>query len=245
MSEAESPTAKVKPGQRVLITLRTMIASGELASGTRIAEIPTAEALGVSRMPVRLAFRLLEQEGLLVRNGVRGYAVRGFSRDDIIGAIEVRGVLEGLAARQLAQKGLSKPVQKTLLTCLSTGDSIFAKQYLSETDLEAYHAFNQRFHQAIVVGSGNTAIASALSRNNSLPFASATAMALDQTHLDQEFQRLAKAHQQHHGVYQALVESRAEDAFRLMEEHAKITLENGMLGMKGETESPSAPSPTE
>ena len=59
------------PGQRVLALLRQMIAEGSLAAGERIAEIPTAERLGGSRMPVRMAFRVLEQEGLLIRHGAR------------------------------------------------------------------------------------------------------------------------------------------------------------------------------
>lgn len=54
-------------GQQVLLKLRKMIISGELEGGARIAEIPTAELLGVSRQPVRIAFRLLEQEGLLIK----------------------------------------------------------------------------------------------------------------------------------------------------------------------------------
>ena len=51
-------------GQQVLIKLRKMIIDGELEGGTRVAEIPTAELLGVSRQPVRMAFRLLEQEAI-------------------------------------------------------------------------------------------------------------------------------------------------------------------------------------
>lgn len=51
-----------KPGQMVLVALRKMIASGELAADERLMEIPTADRFGVSRMPVRIAFRMLEQE---------------------------------------------------------------------------------------------------------------------------------------------------------------------------------------
>lgn len=68
-------------------------------------ETPTAQRFGVSRMPVRMAFRTLEQEGLLVPFGGRGYQVRSVSPSDIAGAVEVRGVLEGLAARQTAEQG--------------------------------------------------------------------------------------------------------------------------------------------
>ncbi|EPM69031.1 transcriptional regulator VanR, partial [Pseudomonas syringae pv. actinidiae ICMP 18886] len=65
-----------KPGQTILVALRKMIASGELAAGERLMEVPTAELFGVSRMPVRMAFRTLEQEGLLVPFGGRGFQVR-------------------------------------------------------------------------------------------------------------------------------------------------------------------------
>ena len=90
-------------GQQVLIKLRKMIIAGELEGGSRIAEIPTAEMLGVSRQPVRMAFRLLEQEGLLIKNPTRGYIVREISDDLIQDALQVRGVLEGLAAKTLAE----------------------------------------------------------------------------------------------------------------------------------------------
>ena len=75
-----------KPGQTVLVALRRMIASGELAGGERLMEIPTAELFGVSRMPVRMAFRVLEQEGLLIRHGARGYAVRQLSEEEQVRA---------------------------------------------------------------------------------------------------------------------------------------------------------------
>ena len=139
-----------KPGQMVLVALRKMIASGELAAGERLMEIPTADRFGVSRMPVRMAFLTLEQEGLLVRHGGRGYQVRSVSADDIAGAVEVRGVLEGLAARQSAERGLSEQARAALHECLVQGDALFDKGYVTEEDLEAFHDLNMRFHQVIV-----------------------------------------------------------------------------------------------
>ena len=79
-------------GQQVLIKLRKMIISGEFEGGMRIAEIPTAELLGVSRQPIRTAFSLLEQEGLLIKNPTRGYTVRKISGKLVHDALEVRGV---------------------------------------------------------------------------------------------------------------------------------------------------------
>lgn len=213
-----------KPGQMVLVALRKMIASGELAAGARLMEVPTAALFGVSRMPVRMAFRTLEQEGLLVRFGGRGFQVRSVSDEDIAGAVEVRGVLEGLAARQAAERGLSPQACEALRQCLIEGDQLFDKGYVSEEDLEAYHDLNMRFHQVIVEASHNPAIADALARNDHLPFASVTALAVDRHDLAREYRRFNFAHMQHHAVFDALVNGQGARAEAIMREHANATL---------------------
>jgi len=213
-----------KPGQLVLVALRKMIASGELAAGERLMEIPTAERFGVSRMPVRIAFRTLEQEGLLVRHGGRGFQVRALSADDIANAVEVRGVLEGLAARQSAERGLSEQAHAALLECLEQGDALFAKGYVTEQDLEVYHDLNMRFHQVIVASSGNAAIAEALARNDHRPFASVSALAIDRQAMTREYRRFNFAHMQHHAVFDALSSRQGARAEAIMREHANATL---------------------
>lgn len=213
-----------KPGQTVLVALRKMIASGELAAGERLMEIPTAERFGVSRMPVRMAFRTLEQEGLLVRFGGRGFQVRSVSPDDIAGAVEVRGVLEGLAARQAAERGLSSEALASLELCLVQGDQLFEKGHVTVEDLEVYHDLNMRFHQVIVEGSHNPAIADALARNDHLPFASVTALAVDCNDMVREYRRFNYAHMQHHSVFDALVNRQGARAEAIMREHANATL---------------------
>ncbi|WP_448724323.1 GntR family transcriptional regulator [Pseudomonas farris] len=213
-----------KPGQTVLVALRKMIASGELAAGERLMEIPTAQLFGVSRMPVRMAFRTLEQEGLLVRFGGRGFQVRSVSPDDIAGAVEVRGVLEGLAARQTAERGLSDEARATLEQCLMQGDQLFDKGFVTIEDLELYHDLNMRFHEVIVEGSHNPAIADALARNDHLPFASVTALAVDRNDMVREYRRFNYAHMQHHSVFDALVNRQGARAEAIMREHANATL---------------------
>ncbi|MDY0934746.1 GntR family transcriptional regulator [Pseudomonas viridiflava] len=213
-----------KPGQTVLVSLRKMIASGELAAGERLMEVPTAERFGVSRMPVRMAFRTLEQEGLLVPFGGRGFQVRSISPHEIAGAVEVRGVLEGLAARQMAEIGVSQEARDELETCLVQGDALFAKGFVTEDDLEVYHDLNMRLHRVIVEGSGNPAIADALARNDHLPFASVTALAVDRNDLVREFRRFNFAHMQHHAVVDALINGQSARAESIMREHANATL---------------------
>lgn len=192
-----------KPGQMVLVALRKMIASGELAAGERLMEVPTAELFGVSRMPVRMAFRTLEQEGLLVRFGGRGF--RCARSAPMISLARSRyAAYWRLAARQAAERGLSAPARAALQQCLVDGDQLFDKGFVTEEDLQAYHDLNMRFHQVIIEASNNPAIADALARNDHLPFASVTALAVDRHDLAREYRRFNFAHMQHHAVFDAL-----------------------------------------
>lgn len=213
-----------KPGTQVLVALRQQIASGALPGGTRLAEIPTAQALGVSRMPVRMALRVLEQEGLLVKAGARGYTVRSVTLDDIVAAVEVRGVLEGLAALRAAERGLSPATDGLLRACLAQGDALFVKGYLIAADIAAYEDVNSLFHNALLDAGATQAIRQALARNDHLPFASVKALVADKTRLDREYRRLNYAHMQHHAVYDAVTRGQGARAEALMREHAKATL---------------------
>ena len=211
-------------GQRVLNLLRRMILDGQFAPGERIAEVPTAELLEVSRMPVRMAFRALEQEGLLVRQGARGFAVKQVTEQTLSNAVEVRGVLEGLAARQAAERGLSKTARATLLECLDQADQLFDKGFVTEEDLAAYHDINKRFHQTIIDASGNEAVAEALARNEHLPFASVSSIAVDRDNLAREFRRFNFANMQHHTIVDALIAGQGARAEAIMREHAQVTI---------------------
>jgi len=218
-----------KPGQHVLAALRKMIVSGEMVAGERVAEIPTAQTLGVSRTPVRIALRTLEQEGLLVKAGVRGYVVRAVSAEEISGAVEVRGALEGLAARQAAERGLSAASCAVLQECLDEGDALFVKGFVNEDDLQIYHGLNLRFHGEVIAASGNPAIAAALARNDHLPFASVAALAVDRNNMQGEYRRFNFAHMQHHAAFDAMLQRQGARAEAIMREHANATLRYGEL----------------
>lgn len=211
-------------GQNVVSVLRQMILTGELKAAERLAEIPTSERLGVSRTPIRIAFRALEQEGLLTKLPRRGYEVRSVSSEEISGAIEVRGVLEGLAARQAAEQGLSTSQENELRHLLTIGDALFLESELTENCLSKYHDMNRRFHQIIIEASNNPAIKAALTRNEHLPFASVSALAFDKNKMQQESKRFEFAHQQHHHVFHALMLRQGARAEGIMREHAQATL---------------------
>ncbi len=75
-----------------------------MSSGSRVVESRIAEALGISRTPVREAMHKLEREGLLQRQPKGGYIVLGLNRDDIEETFGIRSVLESYAARLAAVK---------------------------------------------------------------------------------------------------------------------------------------------
>ncbi|MGZ4250832.1 MAG: GntR family transcriptional regulator, partial [Solirubrobacteraceae bacterium] len=101
---------------RALLRLRELILSGEFEPGERMSELPLVERLGVSRTPLRLALATLEHEGLLRSLSGGGYAVRAFTQADMRDAVELRGVLEGTAARFAAERGATRREIRSLRT---------------------------------------------------------------------------------------------------------------------------------
>lgn len=226
-------TEVMKPGQRVLFALRKMIVSGEIPDGERIAEIATAERFGVSRMPVRTALRTLEQEGLVAKLGRRGYAARGPSPAQIEDAIEVRGVLEGLAVRLIATRPIATGFARKLKACLAEGDALFAEPKFAPEHIDRFYSYNLAFHDLLLDASGNRAIGVALARNNHLPLASAAALALDWRDLAAARRYLQAAHEEHLAVAEAILEGRADEAEQRMRQHARAALNPGLMPLVG------------
>src|SRR5262245_48570782 len=89
---------------RALFSVRELLLRGEFAPGERVSELPLVARLGVSRTPIRLALERLAHMGLLEVNAHGGFTVRGFTPSEALDAIEIRGVLEGTAARLAAER---------------------------------------------------------------------------------------------------------------------------------------------
>ncbi len=87
----------------VFQTLRTAILKGDLKPGERLMELQLASKLGVSRTPIREAIRMLEQEGLARTIPRKGAEVAGMTEKDMEDVLQIRCVLEELAARLSCQ----------------------------------------------------------------------------------------------------------------------------------------------
>jgi GntR family transcriptional regulator of vanillate catabolism len=204
--------------------LRKLIGAGHYHPGERLGEEAVAEQFGVSRTPVRLAFRTLEQEGLLQRAGKRGFMVREFTQADVHCAVEVRGVLEGLAARRLAERGMPQDVAESLGFWIQKGRQLLDKGYLLEADINQWSDINSHFHGSIVGAADSRVVADAISRNNHLPFAAADSIIIDSEDLAREFKKLQLAQFHHELIFQSLKSGEGARAEMLMREHALIGL---------------------
>src|SRR6185436_3139737 len=89
---------------RALLLLREMIFRGDFQPGERLSELSLVARLSISRTPIRLALERLAHEGLLEASASGGFVAREFTLKDVWDAIEVRGVLEGTAARLAAER---------------------------------------------------------------------------------------------------------------------------------------------
>jgi GntR family transcriptional regulator of vanillate catabolism len=220
---------------RALVRIREMILRGDLSAGERVAEAPLAELLGMSRTPVRQALPVLAQEGLLAEHETRGYVVRGFTTADILDAIDLRGVLEGVAARRVAEHGASRNLLQALRECLAEGDQILAEGHVADKAEALYVDMNVRFHQLIVLECRSPIIQAALERNARIPFAGPQALAVDKTSLAGMYATLAYAHRQHHYIVAALEHGEGARVEALMREHTNPVKENlNISGRDGE-----------
>ncbi len=211
---------------RAQLQLRELILSGELAGGSRIAELSMVEKLGVSRTPVRAALSRLEQEGLLEALPSGGYAVKTFSERDIADAIELRGTLEGLLVRTAAERGVSAVVLSEARACLAEIDVTLAKSALNDKSFKAYVDLNERFHALLCEMAASPVIATQLERVVGLPFASASAFVVEQAHSPQARDMLIVAQDQHWQVLDAIERGEGARAEAIMREHSRLAQRN-------------------
>jgi DNA-binding GntR family transcriptional regulator len=133
--------------------LRALIVEGVLAPGARLNERELSEQLGVSRTPLREAFRLLAAEGLLLQLPNRGVQVVALSREDVRHAFEVMASLEGLAGELAAAR-----VTDADLDDLKALQGELEKAH-KRRDLPGYYRVNRAIHDRLNDIAGNPVLA--------------------------------------------------------------------------------------
>jgi phosphonate utilization transcriptional regulator len=129
--------------------IERLILSGELTAGSKLNEAAFAVRLGVSRGPVREAFRALEGSGLVRQEKNQGVFVRQISVEEADEIYEVRASLDELVGRKLAVQITDEQLAE-LREMLNRMD-----QHVENKDVDAYAKLNLEFHDTLVRMSGN------------------------------------------------------------------------------------------
>ena len=218
---------------RALLAMRELILEGTLAPGKRISELSVAERTGISRTPIRAALQRLEEEGLVETIPSGGFAVRSFSQQDVFDAIEIRGVLEGLAARLAAERGSSARLGP-LHTCLRQLDELVGLGIDTEEGFAGYVTGNARFHALVVDLAESPTLKRQIDRVVALPFAFPSAFVMAQALMPESHQIMMIAQDQHHCIVEAIASREGARAQALMQEHARLAERNLQLALRHE-----------
>jgi phosphonate utilization transcriptional regulator len=137
----------------VLRELERRILGGELACGAKLNEADLAAELGVSRGPIREAFRALEQSGLVRTEKNRGVFVRQVSIEEADEIYEVRAALEGMIGRLAARRIRPEQVRRIR--------AVVKKMHVASKtrDAAAYYPLNVEFHELLAEAAGNRTLA--------------------------------------------------------------------------------------
>lgn len=219
------PTATKTHASRTVIELRKKILGGDLPGGTRLFEVPLAEELEISRTPLRDAMSRLAEEGLLERAKSGGFVVRQFSFADVIDAIEIRGVMEGTAARLAAERGVKPEAMARIQGIVKELDACFGPNP-GEVEFESYAALNDRFHTELAGLSGSIIVKGEVERASRLPFASPSAFLPDKADIAAFRRSLNIAHEQHRAMVEAIAAREGARAEALAREHARAARRN-------------------
>ena len=191
-----------------VVLLRRLIETGELLPGERLREVPISERLGMSRTPVREAFRTLAAERLVEMLPNRSVVVSDLDLDEIADVFNVLGLLEALAAQQACERISGEDIR--LLGSLQD----MLERYYGAFDRENYVNTNRRIHEVIMGASGNPALA--VSWRALLPRAD---RARNAAHITRD--RWSAAVYEHRMIFSAIAARDAARIGALMTDHFK------------------------
>jgi DNA-binding GntR family transcriptional regulator len=153
MANPDSPFQKIEPqtlSTQVVDMLRDAILSGDVQPGEHLNERQLAKQMGVSRVPIREAFRRLAYEGLVVSTPNRGTYVRYFDQTDVAEIFDLRAVLEGLACQMIASnRGFSEEDYALLERFIEE-----QQQAIEAGDYERWVETEIKFHEYILNRAG-------------------------------------------------------------------------------------------
>ena len=210
---------------RATLGLRQLLFDGEIRPGERLVELSLVDRIGVSRTPLRLALSMLEHEGLVSSLPGGGYTVHEFTLAEIDDAIELRGVLEGTAARFGAERLESLGELGELRETAAMIDEIVHAE--SPESMLSFVELNENFHTQLVALAKSDPVSRAIDRVKALPFASpGGALVASLGELPEWRDILVIAQHQHHSLIEAIGTRQGARAEDIAREHARLSRHN-------------------
>ena len=211
--------------------IRSDIFHGNYKEGERLSETHLCKLHNVSRTPVRLALRLLESEGVVQRGDGRGYTVQAPTVADILQAVQVRGHLESLAARLMAQSPDRSQHLPEMAKAIEIMDQQLELGQIDELMIHKMHAANKVFHSTILDACGNDYVRFTCEQISHLPMLAVGSMVFDRSVLEtpqgteRGLFRLRIGNAQHQVIYDAIKSGDVVRAESMTREHSNIMLE--------------------
>jgi DNA-binding GntR family transcriptional regulator len=138
--------------------IKRRITEGAILPGYPILETELAEALGISRTPVREALMRLKQEELVVSIRRKGIFVSSLSLNDMQEIGDMLEALEGMAVKLAAERATPEDLQRLEETVRAQEEA------LMRDDIQAWSAADEAFHAAILEAAHNRRIQEAVAR---------------------------------------------------------------------------------
>ncbi|TPG32456.1 GntR family transcriptional regulator [Mycolicibacterium hodleri] len=210
---------------RITRDLRERILDHTIAPGTELIQTEWSEKLQVSRTPLREAFRILEQDGLVrVSNGNRTVQVVHFTTAELRELYEVREVVDGLAARLLAKRGLTPELDGKLAGLLVTMTAA-----MTPFDPAAWFSAHMAFHLSIAEASGNTRVRQQRNLVKMTSFSLHSYLA-ELSPTSKTLRRVLEiGDRQHRAIYDAIRSGSGDLAEMAACGHIRTTLDSGLI----------------
>ena len=141
-------------------SIKTAIIKGKFKPGEKISEGELAESMGISRTPLREAFRKLENEGFIEIIPRKGAIVTEIDVQETYHLYEIKSTLEGLAARLAGVNIQEKDLEKLE----KVNEEL--RELIDQNDLEAFYKAHTKFHEGFVKLSGNRKLIQIISNLN-------------------------------------------------------------------------------
>jgi DNA-binding GntR family transcriptional regulator len=206
--------------------IQVWIIKGEYEPGRQLKEEELSARLGISRPPVREAFKMLETEGLVVRKPRRGVFVTEMTEKDVWEAYTLKAALYEMAT-ELALDTISENQIRKLDAIVQRMENCVKAEYV---DLLRYQEFHQNFHDQIMIISGNDRLKkiSTSIHNQVCRFSYKSLQSRDNLHSSVRY---------HRKIMNALKERNKPLACKLMKEHVLQALDvfREMNDLKKET----------